>query len=1447
MALLTYVTNECRRECARHSLNPAMENFISRVETSQDTRHFDPFPYPYLVKKQFGGRQGRLIAIKLNSTLNGDNHLVIVFLSVMMRGDRNYDAEFSQDPIGYGDRILNCRYTEDEIKAYVKERLTQQPVQPKISPSEEEYGYLYEALDGSLDDNDEIICESAEWCATIQKEPFKDSLVRLYDALTGVDSADYCQDLGLIKIANKTEWSVLARYYPQYKTWFLAGIVIGANSLEEAKIRQKYASIILVEAPEREDILRCCRRAYPAILLADDSLWLKMQKDPLGNLALSPEETSILESSNRKTGAFPLFINGRAGSGKSTILQYLFTDYMFYHLREQRKVSSPIYFACNAELVTKAKSVVESLLSCGAKYWEYNNRAVIEERGKELLGQSFKEFRSYLLSLVPREEKKKFLPRNRIDYARFRKLWLKKFEPDRSMTKECSPDLCWHVIRTFIKGACAETFLEPDEYAQLAENQKSVSQQMFEKIFYTVWQKWLSPLYESEHLWDDQDLSRFLLEKELIPSVYPAIFCDEAQDFTRIELEVILRLSLFSNRTVKPSDIAHIPFVFAGDQFQTLNPTGFRWDSVKAFFVEKFIFALDPSRHSGLNDMNYRELSYNYRSSRQIVGLSNNVQALRSLLFSHQGIQPQQAWAECLASPIISFNSSDPSFWETIANAGDVIFIIPCHEDEEIEFIQNDPYLSKHIPISEGVPSLPVFSSARAKGLEFQRVVVYGFGDESAANLLESLKKDEMRDFTREALLPHEYFINRLYVAVSRPKMQLIIVDSPEGRKKLWEFATNLELQSLLLKRLRNGESIWKNHLTLIESGRKEHLNNSDPVDLISNAKQLEADGNARCDSFMLRQAAVAYKNCGDEHKALLCSANAAYIDENYVPAGDLLAQCGEFERAINSYWLAGKAGWAKILVVAKEYLATSSTIEYAFAEIIHNTKTFAASVKVIKKAQKILETKPDLIFDNAPAFSLAIETVLSMGIKNWSDVDWRQIYLPVSAFYSNGLSLPHSLMATLAFRAGDFELAKNLWVKIGETSSVEYRRALAETEPYPVCLLPLGELNDWRRILLELDRHKGLALGPTDESVVSRAFCELDLFEEAVDHLLRTRDKEVFKYAAKIAERKHKEKFSNKFNAVFLALSVEAQDWGAVEKSIDIKSHLANEVAIGLARGLARSEALPMLPVDSKGRGLAQKSVSSFLREKFISPGFGVVPANLVFEIGAAVERAGNSLDSLLYYEMVQKASGDARVVDEAVIRWIVCKERRANYESQKGNERVAREHKRNAEEARDKIGIALDQLLPEYPELGDFRELIAEICRAKGDPVTDLEQNEVDIGIGENKNQKSLRGSGKPRLGRTIQDVVKMQVEHFKIAFYPRKRRINIENSQTGETLSIIEGGEKITGDWEVSEPDDNGFINVEEPELTILIKKSGPARDITLNFRAQAKELFFPILAE
>jgi len=84
-------------------------------------------------------------------------------------------------------------------------------------------------------------------------------------------------------------------------------------------------------------------------------------------MALSVEEMNVIKSA-RVSGGFPLFINGRAGSGKSTILQYLFADIIIRWFRENNSeqeaeaMAPPIYLTSSKILLEEARKRVEKIL-----------------------------------------------------------------------------------------------------------------------------------------------------------------------------------------------------------------------------------------------------------------------------------------------------------------------------------------------------------------------------------------------------------------------------------------------------------------------------------------------------------------------------------------------------------------------------------------------------------------------------------------------------------------------------------------------------------------------------------------------------------------------------------------------------------------------------------------------------------------------------------------------------------------------------------------------------------------------------------------------------------------------------------------------------------------------------------------------------------------------------
>jgi hypothetical protein len=175
MALFVYITEECSNNAHRYSLTSEVERFKERVETSQSTSQFDPFPPPYLVKKKLGGRQGRLIA---DLRRQGD-HAIVVFLAIMIRGDRAYENHFAVEPVAYGKQHFDHLVSDHELAAYIEERARVAPPQAKAAPDDVEFSFLYEAFAHRQNAVEEdMVYETIEWKEAVSEDRNTNQLVR---------------------------------------------------------------------------------------------------------------------------------------------------------------------------------------------------------------------------------------------------------------------------------------------------------------------------------------------------------------------------------------------------------------------------------------------------------------------------------------------------------------------------------------------------------------------------------------------------------------------------------------------------------------------------------------------------------------------------------------------------------------------------------------------------------------------------------------------------------------------------------------------------------------------------------------------------------------------------------------------------------------------------------------------------------------------------------------------------------------------------------------------------------------------------------------------------------------------------------------------------------------------------------------------------------------------
>lgn len=1052
--LFVYVTDECRKDAERFGWKSSLESLVRNVEKCQSTTSFDAFPIPYFVKKKFGSKQGRLIAAEKLVEIGKEKHNVLVLLKILTRSSNEYDGVngFGHDPMGYGKRNLDPTFNALDCESFVVRRLSEETTLPKPKPkmTEGEQLFLNTQRAGSVSD-DKMLCESKKWVDEAVKH--EDLLPRLRDQIyeileLGCDET-ICGVPQLVKVKEREDYSIAYQWLEDGKRLFLYDLVEDGRDPDGA-----------IPAEKRNEVQKYLYREYPDWMLLDDKMWIDLEKDKFGNFSLSPEESRILHPEEGEL-RFPLFINGRAGSGKSTVLQYIYADYISRYVGVGESAGKPpAYFACNGELIGTAKDLVRSILLHNPKYCDGTSAAAIQEfvSDSKKFEKPFHVYHEYLLSLVDQTARNSLFPSRRyLDYARFAKKWEEKFSKTPNAMRDYGVDISWHVIRTYIKGMSMDGFLEElSDYENIPKNQQSVLPKEFETVFKNVWEAWYQNLTDPENgegYWDDQDLVRYVLDNDLLPhdgNGFLGVFCDESQDFTHIELESFLRMSVYFERTIYPHEISKLPFAFAGDPYQTLNPTGFRWEAVKASFTEKFIFGICPIADKVKTDyFTLADLQNNYRSIPNIVRFGNSVQMLRSAKFQIPDLKPQIEWKADVARPVSYFPADDEHFWKEMLAREGAHIIVPCHAGEELQFVEQDDVLKKHVEIDKekNTTKPPVFSAVRAKGLEFPCVIVYGFGRSLRDGKLIDLQ-DKAAETESAKFLPYEYFLNRLYVAVSRPRTQLYVVDTQEGRDNLWRFAESPEALKLIQQAAPHGQ-VWSEHLEPLREGTAEHLNSDFEYNPEELAEKFEKTGLAEKDPAMMNYAARYYQECkGKNDKVVECEAMALLFGKDYAGAAKKFTDIKNYTKAGDCWWECGDAnGWKKMEDLSAHDPKLRSDSRYAVARALAEGKAEDASAALGNLLKKVRE-------DGAEQFQsekwVAAATALANIATSGNGTALNGAMESVLGLVEEGVCESSEKFAEAMLNNGELQLARRFYEAAGISTGARYKRTMFVTTDYP-------------------------------------------------------------------------------------------------------------------------------------------------------------------------------------------------------------------------------------------------------------------------------------------------------------------------------------------------------------------------------------------------------------
>lgn len=1278
--MYVYISPLVRETANEHQLLSRIIEIQQQIETGDPLLFGLLFSHHHFYWKKKIRRNWRLIA----TLIFIGNEQILDLSHLLHRGSDEYGS-FLNDPDNWG--INNINPDINLLQEWLQERQEVQIIEQLPVPDHLRTWLEKPTL---LQRDDKVIFESRDWVEQWQnqnseivahRDSFHQIIVNLLNGSQGelteqlniqyyfdptTDCAIVYSDIHPIDAPNRHIFFLLKAF--RERPTDLEIIQLG-NSL--GMFGYQVNQDLFAQDVTVDDLTRFARRSYPDYLVYYPETWYSLEQERDANLALSSEEEELLYDMS-----FPAFINGRAGSGKSTMLHYAFAYYCDRYLEAIRnsqfeQLFRPLFLTYSDRLTTRAREVVKRILISHAHYIE-NNRLITDNLTE--IDQCFQPFQAFLLQQLPAEAAERFTIHKYVSFHRFKQLYAHSFPNSRY-----SAEICWYAIRTYIKGFNfaeeREDFLTAEEYrTEIEQAHKSIADEDFNNIYAQAWQ-WYQNIQQEQNYWDDQDLVWAVLtnmtQDVQKKECYAAIFCDEAQDFTRIELQIIWRLSIWSQYRLYPP-VKSLPFAFAGDPMQTLNPTGFDWNSLRASFYDRILTPLDPDNQIGLRKRDYimlRELQQNYRSTKDIVRLSNIIHLWRRILFNLQNLQPQITWWQDQSfTPVqkgIIGSKLTRLELRQIAEQN-AIFILPCEEGGELDFLRSSSELGQLFSYGENNRCPPnVYSSLTVKGMEFSLVVVCGFGEHFA----QAFNNRHLEQFPSQTeFLALEYFLNKLYVAVSRATKVLVIIDTQRGDDCLWESANANQINDWLNLLPQEQRQTWQDNIMV--SGLQQRFNTrvlkqSNPLE---DAQSFMREGLEQRNSRFLASAAENYDLANQPIEAEYCrvwlerlrgdlrQAGQRFMeisgltDSTLNPARDawecfwegqhwhdILRWCDRNPQATEGRW----QPVASFMVTMVQNRETIDRFTAFLGSVFPNTQILA---------QKQEDTTWKAVF---LTYHQAIEQIMAANIPFNSDGGkaWQQTLSRMA----EARFAPHksfALAARCAYQASRYAEAIALWENCPETpyrQQQEYFISQAHVQPIPEKIRWFARANQLQSIvdLWQQEQHQ----------ITNQWEPYLNDLRRALEYYGQYKD--------------------------LLEIDIQLNQWVRAIQMLNSRFEAKDPVFAPSLQLKVLTKMANNPHFQTKDRtNLAKKLLCDFIG-RTIKLEEWEANKERIEEAGQAFERISEFRPALEFYERFRNNTTQ-EICELARSKWIEVKQRQANYSQQRGRLQQAQQQRQEAEQIR-------------------------------------------------------------------------------------------------------------------------------------------------------------------
>jgi len=478
-------------------------------------------------------------------------------------------------------------------------------------------------------------------------------------------------------------------------------------------------------------------------------------------ISFDPEQQKTYQAN------FPLIIIGPAGSGKTVLTLEKMKSYQ----------GDGIYVTLSPYLSENARNLYYS------NYYENKEQEI-----------SFLSFREYLETIRVPDGKE-------ISYSAFA-YWLYRFPRQQRVA---DAHRLYEEFRGVITGSAVDKpYLSREEYLNLGVRQ-SIYLDTERELVYSLFDKYLVFLKENG-FYDPNILAHGYLKD--VRQLYDFVVVDEVQDITNIQLQLILK-------SLKNPD----NFKLCGDSNQIVHPNFFSWSGLKSLLY-------NSTEHETKKIT--RILQSNFRNSKAITALANSLIRIKQKRFG--SIDKESTYLMNSLSEksgeVIFLKDTDrvkSELNKNISRSAKFAIIVMRNEEKALARKYFDTPL--------------LFTVQEAKGLEYENVILLNFVSGERQSFQEIVKgvNEEDMDMERDirylrasdkkdkSLEVYKFFINSLYVAVTRAIQKIYIIESDTGHPLLQMLGLHQALEQLAIKKEQSTSEEWQAEARKLElQGKQE-------------------------------------------------------------------------------------------------------------------------------------------------------------------------------------------------------------------------------------------------------------------------------------------------------------------------------------------------------------------------------------------------------------------------------------------------------------------------------------------------------------------------------------------------------------------------------------------------------------------------------------------------